>query len=70
MKKNYKIFYLITSKNLIKETSVLSDDTREVGISISGYIAKKKLRIVLKTIALKMPLGKSKRMMLIVHTRK
>ena len=31
----------ITSKNLIKETIVLSDDTREVGIYISGYIAKK-----------------------------
>ena len=31
----------ITSENLIKETIVLSDDTREVGIYISGYIAKK-----------------------------
>ena len=31
----------ITSENLIKETIVLSDDTREVGIHISGYIAKK-----------------------------
>ena len=57
----------ITSKNLIKETIVLSDDTREVGIYISGYIAKK-IRIVLKTAALNMPLGKPKRTMLIVHT--
>ena len=31
----------ITSENLIKETIVLSDDTREVGIYISSYIAKK-----------------------------
>ena len=57
----------ITLKNLIKETIVLSDDTREVGIYISGYIAKK-IRIVLKTAALNMPLGKPKRTMLIVHT--
>ena len=40
-KKNYKIFFDITSENLIKETTVLSDNTREVGIYISGYIAKK-----------------------------
>ena len=57
----------ITSENLIKETIVLSDDTREVGIYISGYIAKK-IRIVLKAAALNMPLGKPKRTMLIVHT--
>ena len=57
----------ITSENLIKETTVLSDDTREVGIFILGYIAKK-LSIVLKTAALNMSLGKSKRTMLIVHT--
>ena len=31
----------ITSENLIKKTIVLSDDTREVGIYISGYIAQK-----------------------------
>ena len=31
----------VTSENLIKETIVLSDDTRGVGIYISGYIAKK-----------------------------
>ena len=31
----------ITSENLIKETTTLSDDTREVGIYISGYIANK-----------------------------
>ena len=31
----------ITSENIIKETIVLPDDTREVGIYISGYIAKK-----------------------------
>ena len=31
----------ITSENLIKKTTVLSDDTREVGIYIPGYIAKK-----------------------------
>ena len=31
----------ITSENIIKETIALPDDTREVGIYISGYIAKK-----------------------------
>ena len=31
----------ITSENLIKETIFLSDDTREIGIYIYGYIAKK-----------------------------
>ena len=31
----------ITSENLIRGTTVLSDDTREIGIYISGYIAKK-----------------------------
>ena len=31
----------ITSENVIKETTALSDNTREVGIYISGYIAKK-----------------------------
>ena len=31
----------ITSENVIKETIVLSDDTREVGIYISCYIVKK-----------------------------
>ena len=31
----------ITSENLIKETILLSGNTREVGIYISGYIAKK-----------------------------
>ena len=31
----------ITSENLIKEAIVLSDNTRKVGIYISGYIAKK-----------------------------
>ena len=31
----------ITSENLIKETIFLSDNTRELGIYISGYIAKK-----------------------------
>ena len=56
----------VTSEYLIKETIILSDNTREVGIYISGYIAKK--RIVLKTAALNMPLRKSKRTMLIVHT--
>ena len=30
----------ITSENLIKKTIALSDDTREIGISISDYIAK------------------------------
>ena len=49
----------------MKEITVLSDDTREVEIYISVYIAKK---IVLKTAALDMPLGKSQRTMLIVHT--
>ena len=29
----------ITSENVIKETTVLSDNTGEVGIYISGYIA-------------------------------
>ena len=62
-----KILFDITSENLIKETTVLFDDTREVGIYILDYIAKK-LRIVLKTAALNMALGKSKRTMLIVHT--
>ena len=56
----------ITSENLIKETIFLSDNTRELGIYISGYIAKK-LRIALKTAVLNMPLGKAKRKMLIVH---
>ena len=31
----------ITSENLLKETIFLSDNTRELGIYISGYIAKK-----------------------------
>ena len=31
-------FFDITSENLIKETIVLSGDTKEVGIYISGYI--------------------------------
>ena len=34
-------FFDITSENLIKETTILSDNTREVGIYISGCIAKK-----------------------------
>ena len=46
----------------------MSDDTTEVGIYISGYIAKKKIKIVSKTATLNMPLGKSKRTMLIVRT--
>ena len=58
----------ITLGNLVKETIVLSDDTTEVGMYISGYTAKKKLRIVLKTAALNMLLEKSKRTMLMVHT--
>ena len=64
MKKN---LFDITSENLKKETIVLSDDTKEVGIYISDYIAKK-IKDVLKTAVLSMPLGKSKRTMLIVHT--
>ena len=36
-----KILFDITSENLIKETTVLFDDTREVGIYILDYIAKK-----------------------------
>ena len=56
----------ITSENLIKETILLSGNTREFGIYISGYIAKKR-RIVLKTAALNMLLGKLKRTILIVH---
>ena len=55
-------------QNLIRETIVMSGDTTEVEIYISGYIAKKKLKIVSKTATLNMPLGKSKRTMLIVHT--
>ena len=35
------LLFDITSENLMKETIFLSDDTREVGIHISGYIAKK-----------------------------
>ena len=34
-------FFDITSENLIKETIVLSGETKEVGIYISGYITKK-----------------------------
>ena len=62
------VLFDITSENLIRETIVMSDDTTEVGIYISGYIAKKKLKIVSKTATLNMPLGKSKRTTLIVHT--
>ena len=37
-----KLLFDVTSENLIKETIVLSNNTsREVGIYISGYIAKK-----------------------------
>ena len=36
-----KFLFDITSENLIKETIALSGDTKEVGIYISDYIAKK-----------------------------
>ena len=62
-----KFLFDITSENLIKETIVLSDDTKEVGIYISDYTAKK-IKDVLKTAVLSMPLGESKRTILIVHT--
>ena len=42
-KKLQNFLFDITSENRIKETIVLSDDTIEVGIYISVYIAKKKL---------------------------
>ena len=43
-KKNYNFFFFFiytTSENLIKETIVLSDDSGEVRIYMSGYITKK-----------------------------
>ena len=50
----------ITSENLIKETIVLSDDTREVGIYILGYIAKKKMKDRFEYCCIKYAVGEIK----------